>query len=80
MILPGAGDDIFNKKIIIKKKSWRAVAKTIHKTLENPVNKADQILLTQNYIKSNQGGTLQACNEILKIWLDRLLHNTNFWA
>ncbi len=61
-----AGDEIFNKKIIIKKKSWRAVAKTIHKNLENPVNKTDQILLTQNYIKSNQGGTLQACNEILK--------------
>ena len=61
-----AGDDIFNKKIIIKKKSWRAVAKTIHKTLENPVNNKDQILVTQNYIKSNQGGTLQACNEILK--------------
>ncbi|MEN8211180.1 MAG: glycosyltransferase N-terminal domain-containing protein [Thermodesulfobacteriota bacterium] len=61
-----AGDEIFNKKIIIKKKSWQAVAKTISKTLENPVNKTEQILVTQNYIKSNQGGTLQACNEILK--------------
>lgn len=61
-----AGYDIFNKKIVIKKNSWRAVAKTIQKTLENPANKTDQILVTQNYIKSNQGGTLQACNEILK--------------
>ena len=61
-----AGDEIFNKKIVIKKNSWRAVAKTIQKTLENPVNNTDQILVTQNYIRSNQGSTLQACNEILK--------------
>lgn len=73
-----AGDDIFNKKIIIKKKSWRAVAKTIHKTLESPVNKTDQILVTQNYIRSNQGGTLQACNEILKNLDPNLHHRPEF--
>ncbi len=60
-------DDIFKKGIVIKKNNWKSVAKTILKTIKSPANKKDtRIDKAQNFIRTNQGGTLQACNEILK--------------
>jgi len=61
-----ATDHIFKKGIVIKKNNWKAVAQTIIKTLETPVNKLDRKHLALEYLKSNQGGTQQACDEILK--------------
>jgi len=61
-----AANDIFNKGIVIKKDNWKAIAETILKTLENPASKSDRKRAAQKYLKSNQGGTQQACDEILK--------------
>ncbi len=60
-----ATDDIFKKGIVIKKDNWKTVVQTIIKTLETPGNRSDRKRLALNYLKSNQGGTQQACNEIL---------------
>lgn len=60
-----AADGIFEKKIVIKKDNWRAVAQTIIKTLKTPVNRPECKQLALEYLKSNQGGTRQACDEIL---------------
>lgn len=60
-----AMDDIFKKGIVIKKDHWKSVAGTIIKTLESPVNRSDNQHQAQKYISRNQGGTRQACNEIL---------------
>jgi len=61
------GDDIFKQKIVIKKNSWESAAGTIIQNLDNPVDKQNNILRSQKYIESHQGGTLQACNQILKM-------------
>ncbi|MCD4675777.1 MAG: 3-deoxy-D-manno-octulosonic acid transferase [Desulfobacula sp.] len=61
-----AANGIFNKGIVIKKDNWQAISKTILEILKKPVNKSDLKHQAEEYIKSNQGGTRQACNEILK--------------
>ncbi|MCD4720481.1 MAG: 3-deoxy-D-manno-octulosonic acid transferase [Desulfobacula sp.] len=63
-----AMDDIFKKGIVIKKNNWKAVAQTIIGTLKTPVNRSDRKQLALEYLKSNQGGTRQACDEILKVF------------
>jgi len=61
-------NDIFKNEIIIKKDNWKAIAQTIIKALQTPVNRSDRKQLALEYLKSNQGGTRQACDEILKIF------------
>jgi 3-deoxy-D-manno-octulosonic-acid transferase len=61
-----ATDDIFKKGIVIKNDNWRAIAKTIVKTLKTPVNRPERKRLALEYLKSKQGGTRQACDEILR--------------
>jgi len=63
-----ATDDIFNKGIVIKKNNWETVAQTIVKHLNTPDSRSDRKGLALAYLKSNQGGTQQACNEILKVF------------
>ncbi len=61
-------DEIFTKKIVIKKNNWKAVAQTIIETLKKPGERSIRKDMALEYIKSNQGGTLQACHEILKVF------------
>jgi len=61
-----ATNNIFKKGIVIKKNHWKAISQTIIETLEKPVNRSDRKRLALEYLKSNQGGTQQACDEILK--------------
>jgi len=61
-----ATDDIFKKGIVIKKNNWKAVAQAIAKSLEKQGNRSLRKRLAMEYLQSNQGGTYQACNEILK--------------
>ncbi len=63
-------NDIFNKGIVIKENHWRDAAMTIVETLENPGSRSERSRLAMEYINSNQGGSLQACNEILKAFDD----------
>lgn len=60
------GDELFQKKIVIRKNNWQSIARTIIYTLNNPAERADRKNLAARYLQSNQGGTKQACNEILK--------------
>ena len=60
-----AGREIFDKGIVIKKKTWLSISRTIIQSLEIPVNRKKNLLLTKQYILSNQGGISQSCNEIL---------------
>ena len=59
-------DAVFKKEIVIKKNHWDAVARTITQYLENPANRPVRRRLALEYLRSNQGGTRQACHEILK--------------
>jgi 3-deoxy-D-manno-octulosonic-acid transferase len=60
-------DDVFKKGIVIKENNWKSVAKILLKSLKTTNNKrTDRIDIAQNFIRTNKGGTLQACNEILK--------------
>lgn len=59
-------NEIFKKGIVIKANNWRAVARIIVKTLKTPGNQSARKGLVLEYLKSNQGGSDQACNEILK--------------
>ncbi|WP_300463230.1 glycosyltransferase N-terminal domain-containing protein [Desulfobacula sp.] len=59
-------DDIFKKRIVIKKTHWTAVVQTILTALETPENRSDRKQVAQDYIIRHQGGTRQACDEILK--------------
>jgi len=61
-----ATDEIFKKRIVIQEKNWRAVAQTITTALKNPLNRSLRRHRVQEYLHSKKGGTLQACNEILK--------------
>ncbi len=61
-----ATNDIFKKGIVIKKNHWKAVARTITQALEKPGSRSDRKGLALEYLQSNQGGTQQACHEILK--------------
>ena len=63
-----ATNDIFKKGIVIKKSHWKAVAMTITQALEKPGNRSDRKGLALKYLQSNQGGTQQACHEILKVF------------
>jgi 3-deoxy-D-manno-octulosonic-acid transferase len=63
-----ADDAIFDKKIVLKNENWKSVAKTIVQYLKNPVNKKNNILQSREYMELNRGGTLKACNEILKVF------------
>ncbi|MCK5695470.1 MAG: 3-deoxy-D-manno-octulosonic acid transferase [Desulfobacula sp.] len=63
-----AANDIFKKGIVIKKDNWETVARTIIKTLETPVNRSECKQLALEYLKSNQGGTRQVCDELLKVF------------
>ncbi|WP_457553430.1 3-deoxy-D-manno-octulosonic acid transferase [Desulfobacula sp.] len=67
-----ATNDIFKKGIVIKKKNGAEVAQTIIKTLKRPASKSKRRHLALEYLKLNHGGTLKACNEILKAF-DELL-------
>jgi 3-deoxy-D-manno-octulosonic-acid transferase len=61
-----ATDDIFKKGIVIKKTHWKAVVQTILTALETPGNKSGRKHLARDYVNRHQGGTRQACDEILK--------------
>ncbi|MCK5348403.1 MAG: 3-deoxy-D-manno-octulosonic acid transferase, partial [Desulfobacula sp.] len=59
-------NDIFKKGVVIKKDDWKTIAETIINALEVPVNRSDRKRLAREFIESNQGGTEQVCNKILK--------------
>jgi len=59
-------NDIFKKGVVIKKNNWKTIAETIINALEVPVNRSDRKRLAREFIESNQGGTEQVCNKILK--------------
>ena len=61
-----ATDEIFKKGIVIKKNNWKAVAQTIIEALESPADRSGSKRMALEYLNSNQGGTQQACDEILK--------------
>ena len=63
-----ATNDIFKKGIVIKQNYWKAVARTITQALEKPGSRSDRKRLALEYLQSNQGGTQQACHEILKVF------------
>lgn len=66
-----AGEQIFNKKIVIKEKEYYSVAETMLKILNNPGSYPDQKERALQYIKTNLGGTSQVCLEILSALYNR---------
>jgi len=58
--------DIFKKGIVLKKENWMAVSSALVMALKSPANRSDQKQKAQDFLLSNQGGTKQACDEILK--------------
>ena len=61
-------DEIFKKRIVIQKNNWKTIAQTIIETLEKPGKRSLRKEMALEYLQSNQGGTLQACHEILKVF------------
>ncbi|NOX34242.1 MAG: 3-deoxy-D-manno-octulosonic acid transferase [Deltaproteobacteria bacterium] len=61
-----ATEDIFKKRIVIKKDNWKTIAETIFKALKTPEQKSDRKRRAHEFIESKKGGTQKACDEILK--------------
>ena len=61
-----AAEDMIEKGLLIPELSWKAVAKTMAEALEHPVSQEERKTLVRSHIQSKKGGTLQACDEILK--------------
>ena len=57
---------MIEKGLLIPELSWKAVAKTMAEALEHPVSQEERKTLVRSHIQSKKGGTLQACDEILK--------------
>lgn len=58
--------DIFTKGLVIKKENWKEISKTLVAALKEPADRSERKSQVLEYIRSNQGGTEQACDEILK--------------
>ena len=63
-----AAEDMIEKGFLLQKKTWKAIAKTIVKTLDHPANRENQKALVQSYIQSKKGGARLACDEIIKVF------------
>ncbi len=67
-----AAEDMVEKGFLIQKKTWKSIAETMVKTLEQPMNREAQKARIQSYLQSKKSGTREACDEILKAF-DQLI-------
>ncbi|MCF6246478.1 MAG: 3-deoxy-D-manno-octulosonic acid transferase [Desulfobacula sp.] len=58
------GKEIYDQKIVIKKKNWQTVADTIIEVLKRPCDRTKRAKQAREYIQSCKGGTQKACDNI----------------
>lgn len=60
-----ATEQIFSKKIVIKKQTPDGICDAILSGLKDPSHRSCRIKLCKDYVQSNMGGTQHACREIM---------------